>query len=71
MSDRFPRTTKVVCVEHDGAHAGVIVHDLGFAYGVAWLGMNVDPEVGAAHGKDAAVCEYDAVRLAPNPLESV
>ena len=65
----LPRTTKIVCVEHDGAHAGVIVHDLGFAYGVAWLGLNVNPEIGTAHGKDATSVAYDAVRPAPHPLE--
>jgi hypothetical protein len=62
---KLPRGTKVVCVEHDGAHAGVVVHDLGFGYGVAWLGLNVDPAVGRTHGKDAAHVAYDAVRSAP------
>jgi hypothetical protein len=68
--NKLPNRTEVVCVEHDGAHAGVIVHDLGFNYAVAWSGLNVDPEVGRAHGKDAMGVEYDAVREAPHQLEA-
>lgn len=60
--NKLPLRTRVVCVEHNGQHEGLIVHDLGFAYGVAWSGLNTDPAVGLAHGKDALACEYDAVR---------
>jgi hypothetical protein len=53
---------RVECIEHDGAHTGTVVHDFGFAYGVAWTGLNTDPAVGKAHGKDSLTVAYDAVR---------
>lgn len=56
----LPNRTRVVCVEHNGQHEGLIVHDLGFAYGVAWDFIN-KPE-NRVHAKDATHTAYDAVR---------
>lgn len=56
----LPNRTRVVCVEHNGQHEGLIVHDLGFAYGVAWDFVN-KPE-NRVHAKDATHIAYDAVR---------
>jgi hypothetical protein len=62
MTDtKLPARSLVACVEHDGAHLGTIVHDLGFAYAVAWRNLNTDREIGKAHAKDATHVAYDQV----------
>lgn len=60
--------TKVKCVDHAGAHTGTVVHDLQFAYAVAWRGYEgptkVDSELAKAHRYDFTYVEYDKVVVA-------
>lgn len=63
---KLEKGTEVECVKHDGKHQGRVVHDLQFAYAVAWRGyrspVDVDAELIQAHRDDFIYIEYDQVR---------
>jgi hypothetical protein len=58
--DKIPDYTEVACVVHNGEHTGLLVHDLGFAYGVRWNFANVPAN--RVHLPWSTATPYDAVR---------
>lgn len=59
----LPIRTEVECVEHNGAHVGIIVHLFdGIGYGIKWNDI-IDGRAPRdwPHGRDVVLCDADRV----------